>query len=150
MDAVSFVRVCNVALQCVVARRRQEDAVVVVRVCGDILYPRIVRVCKQYSIGIFCQYQISHRYIRGTHNPYKACIVWNLLILLTDPVVYRFSIYCVTRVYGLCVFAPNTEVVCISGHLVVEQIIVARMRQEDAVPVVRVYDVVRKRVVARM
>jgi len=104
-------------------------------------------------VTIVRQSQVSDCDVCSVHNSYKSGIAWNLLILRIDPVVDRFSIHCVARVYALDVFrgtgAIYTEVVHVSGHRVTSERVVARIIQVDAVVVVRARGVVRKRVVAR-
>ena len=102
VDAIAIVRACVVAHKRVVVRRPQVDAVVIVR-GGNILYPRNDSVCKKHTITVVHQSQISNRYVCGTHDSDKASIARNFHILLTNPVIDRFSIYCVARIYVLSV-----------------------------------------------
>nr|QNO41480.1 hypothetical protein PCHDJDJP_00002 [Methanosarcinales archaeon ANME-2c ERB4]QNO42088.1 hypothetical protein NOEFNAIN_00020 [Methanosarcinales archaeon ANME-2c ERB4]QNO42642.1 hypothetical protein LNAFDGMD_00002 [Methanosarcinales archaeon ANME-2c ERB4]QNO48253.1 hypothetical protein BHCKGNAA_00039 [Methanosarcinales archaeon ANME-2c ERB4] len=100
---------------------------------------------------ILCQVQISHDYVRGAHDSDIASIGWNLSTLLIYPVMDRFSVHRIIRVYGLGVVrntvTVNTEVVGVSRHSIVRKRVVARILYPDAVVVVRC-GVARKRVVA--
>ncbi len=102
---------------------------------------------------VFGQCHVPDCYVRGVYNSYIACVGWNRLIVLIDPIINRLSLDYVARINVLSVVrntvARNTEVVSVFRHRVAFQRAIARMRQADAAAPIRACDVVHKCVVTR-